>query len=269
MKTVAAATAGIALVVALALAQSSGTKQPSGAGSPTKDAHVNEHQGEAALGKAVEATVTGSNFCLGCSLKKELGAGAQCSIYGHTHALRVTKALAGGKELSEMKGWVLHYLATDKSQDLINKHDGENLIVTGKVYPNERVLEVMSYEKAAEPEAKAKEPTWHTSLETALAEAGDRNTLILVDAYAVWCGWCDKLEKDTLSDADVQAKMRGFTLLKIDTDKQPEVARRYGVTGLPTTLILNAKGAVILRQAGYMPPKDYLELLARAQKHAS
>ena len=115
--------------------------------------------GKVALAKPVAATVTGQNFCLGCSLKKEHGAGAQCSIYGHKHALRVTKAVAGNKELPEMRGWVLHYLGTEKSQDLINKGHGENLTVIGKVYPNERVLEVTSYKKAAEPEAKAMEPT--------------------------------------------------------------------------------------------------------------
>jgi thiol-disulfide isomerase/thioredoxin len=231
--------------------------------------HNHEHRTEATLATArvIEATVTGRNFCLGCTLKKECGAAAQCSLYGHTHSLRVTQAVADGKELPEMKGWVLHYLATDKSQDLLHKiHDG-TWTVTGKVYPHERVLEVISYEETPQPQAKAEPVHWHDSLSAALAEARERKTLLLVDAYAPWCAWCRKLEADTLSEPAVQAKLKEFTLLKIDTDKHADVAARYGVTSLPTTLILNEKGEVVFRQAGYLPPKDYLRLLAHADEH--
>ena len=99
----------------------------------------------------VEVTVTGNNFCLGCALKKEKGAGAQCSIFGHKHSLRVTKAIAADStELVEMQGWVLHYLETEKSQELIKGHHGENITITGKVYSDERVLEVDKFKKADE-----------------------------------------------------------------------------------------------------------------------
>ena len=130
MKVSVAAVGGIVLTVALALGLAVAWR-----------AEAAEH---------LEATVTGSNTCLGCSLKTDFCAGAQCSIYGHKHSLRVTKAVAGGREVPEMNGWVLHYLETDMSQDLINKHHGENLTVTGRVYPNERVLEAVSFDKAAE-----------------------------------------------------------------------------------------------------------------------
>ena len=123
--------------------------------------------------------------------------------------------------------------------------------------------------QAQESEAKGKEGKWFTSLSEALAAAQEAKSLVLVDAYADWCVWCKKLEKETFSDPKVQAQMEKFTLLKIDTDRQPELAQRYGVTGLPTTLVLDAKGKVVLIQAGFMPPEAYLGFLARAEKHAS
>jgi thioredoxin-related protein len=43
-----------------------------------------------------------------------------------------------------------------------------------------------------------------------------------------------------------------------------ELAQRYGITGLPTTLVLDATGKVILRQDGYLPPTEYLQLLGQA-----
>ena len=95
------------------------------------------------------ATLEGENFCLGCNLKKEKGAGAQCSLYGHKHSFKVTKALdEDGKELTGLEGWVLHYLENEKSEKLIDGHHKERLVITGKVYPQERILEVATFKKA-------------------------------------------------------------------------------------------------------------------------
>lgn len=88
------------------------------------------------------ATVTGENFCLGCSLKKEFKAGSQCKVYGHRHALRVTAAKAGGKDVKQLKGWVLHYLDTDKGQPFIKENHDKTVTLTGNIYTDERVLEV-------------------------------------------------------------------------------------------------------------------------------
>jgi hypothetical protein len=89
-----------------------------------------------------EATVSGENFCLGCSLKTSKGAAAQCSKYGHRHALKVTSATMDGKERPEMTGWVLHYLDTDSAQAVIKEHHNETVKMTGKVYSEERTFEV-------------------------------------------------------------------------------------------------------------------------------
>ena len=94
----------------------------------------------------VAATVAGTNVCVGCSLKKEKGAGAQCKVYGHKHSLKVSKATdEDGNELSDMTGWLLFYLETDKSTELINGHHKEELVIEGTIYPDERVLEVISF----------------------------------------------------------------------------------------------------------------------------
>ena len=101
---------------------------------------------------AIKATVEGRNFCVGCALKSKQGAGAQCNALGHKHAFKVTRVVgADGKEMADMGGWVLHYLDTDKSQELLTKHHGEKLTIVGIIYPQERVLEVTSFDKPAPP----------------------------------------------------------------------------------------------------------------------
>jgi len=137
-----------------------------------------------------------------------------------------------------------------------------SLVTAGLIFSsksNDRETRPPGSAPAAAPGIK-----WHHSLTEAQAEAKARKTLIVVDAYADWCGWCKKMDADTFANAEVQQRMRDFTLLKIDTDKEPEIARRYGISGLPTTLVLDAAGKVILNRAGYLPPKDFLQLLAQA-----
>ncbi len=130
------------------------------AGHALAQEHPEHPKKSPAEAKAIAATVVGENVCLGCSLKKEKGAAAQCSKYGHRHALKVIAASAAGKELPEMKGWILHYLETDNGQPMIKEHHGETLTLKGKVYVEERVLEVDKLEetKKSEPPAQPKKP---------------------------------------------------------------------------------------------------------------
>ena len=87
----------------------------------------------AAGADVVRATVEGTNFCWGCGLQEAKGAQAQCTIFGHKHALRVNKAVGeDGKELSDMRGLVLYYLETEKSQGLIKARHGEKVTVKCK-----------------------------------------------------------------------------------------------------------------------------------------
>lgn len=103
----------------------------------------------AQAGEAANVTVVGNNYCLGCALKKEKGAAAQCSIYGHRHALKVEQVSGGG----ELKGATLHYLENDKSKDLFKgtSFHGKRIEVVGKLHVDERVIEVESVREAAAP----------------------------------------------------------------------------------------------------------------------
>jgi thioredoxin 1 len=78
----------------------------------------------------------------------------------------------------------------------------------------------------------------------------------LVDFHAVWCGPCKMMTpiieetKNTLGDK--------ATVLKIDIDKNREVALKYGIKGVPT-MILFQKGKTIWRQSGVVPSKILVE----------
>ncbi len=100
--------------------------------------------------KTVAVEVVGENVCVGCQLKSEHGAKAQCSIFKHRHGLKVVSAkdLDGGA-LDWMHGWTLHYLDNVKCDELVNDPDlhGKRVTIHGNVYPDARMLEVESVDR--------------------------------------------------------------------------------------------------------------------------
>ncbi len=112
------------------------------------------------------------------------------------------------------------------------------------------------------------EISWIENYAEGISKAKIANKPAMIDFYTEWCGWCKKLDKDTLSNPKVQDKLKEFTLLKLDAEVHHDTAAEYGVTGYPTTLILDQKGKLILKQPGYMPPKGYLKFLDKAAAQA-
>lgn len=106
---------------------------------------------------------------------------------------------------------------------------------------------------------------WGTDLEQGLTKAKSENKLLLVDFYAKWCPQCKKMARVTYSDNRVITRLKQYVCVRIDIDKEPEIAdsydgsaRRYGGSGVPTTIIMDAFSNEIFREHGYIKPEDLL-----------
>ena len=83
------------------------------------------------------------------------------------------------------------------------------------------------------------------------AEVKENQTLpVLVDFFANWCGHCKTLTPVLAELAD--ALEERLKIVKINAEEQRELAREYGVLGLPT-MILFKNGAPNGKIIGYLP----------------
>jgi thioredoxin 1 len=72
---------------------------------------------------------------------------------------------------------------------------------------------------------------------------------------APWCGPCRALGPilDELSTK--------YSIKKVNIDNQPEIAREYGITSIPTTILL-VNGKETERKVGPQPKSYYIQLLS-------
>lgn len=100
--------------------------------------------------------------------------------------------------------------------------------------------------------------------------------LLLAFSGSDWCGWCVKMEKEIYSQKKfINEAKKKFVLVMIDSPRNkeiltklakkqnPELVKKYGIRGYPSTIIARPSGEVVKRFGGYQKGgiESFLEAL--------
>ena len=99
---------------------------------------------------------------------------------------------------------------------------------------------------------------WGNNLDSAFTTASTSDKLIMIDFMAEWCPPCKKMDKETFSNTDIINKSNEFIPIRIDVDKQKNIAeeyngnaRKYGGIGIPNILFLDKEKNSIRHIVGF------------------
>ena len=106
---------------------------------------------------------------------------------------------------------------------------------------------------------------WSEDFAAAQERAGKEGKLILLAfSGSDWCGWCVKMEKDIYSNKKFLKKAgEDYVLVMIDSPRNkdilsklakkqnPELVRKYGIRGYPSTIVVRPDGEEVRRFGGY------------------
>lgn len=85
----------------------------------------------------------------------------------------------------------------------------------------------------------------------ALQKSGEVGKPVLVFFTAEWCTWCKKMKAETMVDSKVQAALKNYVLVYVDTDKDRAPARKFGIESLPSYVITNVKEEKLKADSGF------------------
>lgn len=88
---------------------------------------------------------------------------------------------------------------------------------------------------------------------------------ILIDFSADWCIPCREMERTTFVDPIVVREAAGFVRLRAnltaDNSANQAIMKEFGVVGVPTTVFIDANGAIRKHHVGYLGPAEFLKEL--------
>jgi protein disulfide-isomerase len=112
---------------------------------------------------------------------------------------------------------------------------------------------------------RAAELTWQTDFNQAAQQAAQEHKYILLDfTGSDWCPWCIKMDKEVFNQSQFSDfALKNLVLVKLDFPRKAaqspaekrqneQLAKKFGIEGFPTYILLDPSGKEVRRQVGYL-----------------
>ena len=107
---------------------------------------------------------------------------------------------------------------------------------------------------------------WREWGDEAFQEARQQDKPVVLFITAFWCGFCQRMDEDALSDDEVIALLNAFFVpIRVEESQRPDVDLRYNQNGWPTIAFLTP-GEDHLFSVNYMDTDPFINLLVRTVK---
>jgi len=102
---------------------------------------------------------------------------------------------------------------------------------------------------------------WHEWSDAAFERAQNESKPVLLFLAAFWCRYCQRMDEEAFSDAEVIALLNAYFIsLRVDYAQRPDVDARYNLNGWPTLAFMAPHGQ-LLAAVNYLPADQLKELL--------
>ena len=104
---------------------------------------------------------------------------------------------------------------------------------------------------------------WREWGEDAFEEARQQDKLVVLFITAFWCGFCQRMDENALSDDETIALLNAFFIpIRVEESQRPDVDLRYNQNGWPSIAILTPDGGHLFT-VNYMGTDPFVDLLVR------
>ncbi|MBR4093597.1 MAG: thioredoxin [Oscillospiraceae bacterium] len=88
-------------------------------------------------------------------------------------------------------------------------------------------------------------------------EVNESDKTVLIDFWATWCGPCKMIAPAIEEIADEYSDE--IKVCKVNIDDEPSLATKFGITSIPTLLVVK-NGEVVKTSVGYIPKEKIIGL---------